>query len=291
MTSLERTSDLFVAPSASFAFASLGSGSRGNATVVRGDGGCLLIDCGFPLRTTVERLATLGLSPADVRGVLVTHEHSDHVNGVARLARAHGMPVFTTVGTARQVDFSGCEVVPISARRTFVLAGIEVQPVVVPHDAREPVQFVLSDGSSRLGVLTDAGHVTPHMIDAYDGVDALMLECNHDPDMLYRGRYPEPLKRRVGGPHGHLSNAQALGFLRAVASVRLQKLVLAHLSEQNNLPTMAEGVIRSGIEDFAGISPEIGLANQASGYGWTPVSNRARPGAVAIAAAFTAGSD
>jgi phosphoribosyl 1,2-cyclic phosphodiesterase len=267
-----RASDLFVAPAGTFEFASLGSGSRGNATVVRGPDGCLLIDCGFSLRTTVERLALLGLAPSDVRGVLVTHEHSDHVNGVARFARAHGMPVFTTVGTARQVDLAGCEVVHISARRAFVVAGLEVQPVVVPHDAREPVQFVLGDGASRLGVLTDAGHVTPHMIDAYDGVDALMLECNHDPDMLYQGRYPEPLKRRVGGPHGHLSNEQALGFLRAVGSSRLRRLVLAHLSEQNNQPAMAEGVIRTGIEDHAGISPEIGLADQATGYGWTPVA-------------------
>lgn len=278
MTSAAGTSDLFVAPSDQFAFASLGSGSRGNATVVRGPDGCLLIDCGFALRTTVERLGSLGLSPKDVRGILVTHEHSDHATGVARLARAHGVPVFTTVGTARQLDLEGCEVVQISARRSFVLAGLEVQPVVVPHDARDPVQFVIGDGRSRLGVLTDAGHVTPHMIDAYQGVDALMLECNHDPEMLWRGRYPEPLKRRVGGPHGHLSNEQALGFLRAVGSPRLRRLVLAHLSEQNNQPGMAEGVIRNGIEDHAGISPEIGLANQANGYGWTAVVEAGMPG-------------
>ncbi len=264
--------DLFAAtPNHGFSFASLGSGSRGNATVVRGSDGYLLVDCGFSLRVVEQRLGLLGLAPADLRGILVTHEHSDHANGVVRLSRAYGVPVFSTAGTARQVDFGSCTHVPISARHSFLLAGLEVQPVVVPHDARDPVQFVFSDGSARLGVLTDAGHITPHMIDAYAGVDALMLECNHDPDMLRGGRYPEPLKRRVGGPHGHLSNAQALGFLRAVGSSRLHTLVLAHLSEQNNLPEEAERVIRNGIQDLAGLSPEIGLARQNQGYGWTPV--------------------
>ena len=113
------------------------------------------------------------------------------------------------------------------------------------------------------------------MIDAYVGVDALMLECNHDLDMLWRGRYPEPLKRRVGGPHGHLSNEQALGFLRSVASPRLRHLVLAHLSEQNNLPEEAERVIRAGVEDIAGIAPVIGLADQQNGHAWTVVGHPA----------------
>ena len=265
--------DLFAStPGSGFSFASLGSGSRGNATVVRGSDGFLLVDCGFSLRVVEERLALLGLSAVELRGILVTHEHSDHASGVARLARAHSIPVFSTAGTARQVDFGTCTHIPISARHTFTLAGLEVQPVVVPHDARDPVQFVFSDGSARLGVLTDAGHITPHMIDAYAGVDALMLECNHDVEMLRGGRYPEPLKRRVGGPHGHLSNAQALCFLRAVGSSRLQTLVLAHLSEQNNLPEEAERVIRVGIQDVAGLSPEIGLARQNQGYGWTTVA-------------------
>lgn len=264
--------DLFAAtPPSGFAVASLGSGSRGNGTLVRGPDGYLLIDCGFTLRGTRERLARLGVTPDQLTAILVTHEHSDHGSGVGPLARAHDLPVFTTDGTARQLALDNCRIESISARHDVMLGGVEVRPVVVPHDARDPVQFVLACGGARLGVLTDAGHVTAHMVDAFRDLDALVLECNHDSDRLWGGRYPESLKRRVGGPHGHLSNLQAAAFLRQAASPRLTELVLAHLSEQNNLPDDALTAVRESLADTVGIAPRVSLATQQQGFGWLSI--------------------
>lgn len=247
-------------------FASLGSGSRGNALLVEADGTRVLIDCGFGPRELGKRLARLGVDVGDIDAILVTHEHSDHVGGVARCVGRHGIAVYATAGTcAAAVGLADLQVRRIDTHSGFAIGGLEVHPYPVPHDAREPVQFVLSDGRHRLGVLTDAGHVTPHMVSMLAGCDAIMLECNHDPDMLARGNYPWPLKQRIAGRFGHLDNEAAAGLLRQVDVRRLQHVVCAHLSEQNNRPALAVAAVSLAL----GCTPDwVGVAGQDDGCDW-----------------------
>ena len=251
-------------------FASLGSGSAGNALVVESGETRLMVDCGFGLRDTQTRLARLGLAPADISGILVTHEHSDHVGGVFSFARRHGLPVWLTYGTlaasggvAPEVD---CRV--IDSHEPLVIGDLEVFPFPVPHDAREPVQYVFSDGALRLGLLTDAGEVTGHMCQMLAACEALVLECNHDRQMLAESRYPPSLKRRIGGRLGHLANDAAAELLAAVAGDHLQHVVAAHLSEQNNRPELAVEALAAVL----GCEREwIGVADQADGLGWRQI--------------------
>lgn len=250
-------------------FAMLGSGSRGNATVIEANGTRVLVDCGFTLGETEQRLQRLGIDPASLDAILVTHEHGDHLGGVGRLARRHRVPVWMTHGSYavwkdREVPHS----LRFSPHQSFRIGALEIQPYPVPHDAREPCQYVIVADGRRLGILSDAGHITPHMRAMLADCDALMLECNHDPQMLSVGPYPEALKRRVGGTLGHLSNAQAAGLLQGYAVDRLQHLVLTHLSETNNCPDLARRLI---VEAVGRDASWIVCAEQEAGLGWREV--------------------
>ncbi|MFO7649325.1 MBL fold metallo-hydrolase [Halomonas sp. 3H] len=228
-------------PAGVLRFGSLGSGSKGNATLVSDGETHLLVDCGFGLREAERRLADLGLHPRQLDAVLVTHEHGDHIRGVGPLSRRHGVPVYLTPGTwasGRLGELPQRHWITPQAR--FAIKGLTVDPVTVPHDAREPVQFRFHGGGGRsLGVLTDLGHPTDHVAGAFAGCDALVLECNHDVRMLAEGPYPPRLKRRVGGDWGHLANAQAAALLARLGLDRLQQVVCSHLSEHNNRPELA----------------------------------------------------
>jgi phosphoribosyl 1,2-cyclic phosphodiesterase len=247
-------------------FASLGSGSTGNALLVESGGTCILLDCGFGLRETVARLQGYGRQPADLAGILVTHEHGDHIGGVFRLARKYDLPVWMTHGTwcARRETESGLDLRIIDSHRSLRVGELEVQPFPVPHDAREPVQYVFSDARHRLGVLTDIGEITPHVCDLLSGCDALVLECNHDAKMLAASSYPFSLKRRIAGRHGHLENSAAAELLARIDCSRLQHLVAAHLSERNNLPGLAVEALARVLgcdQDWIGVAtPEAGFA-------------------------------
>ncbi len=222
-------------------FVSLGSGSRGNATLIEAGETRILLDCGFTAREIERRLQLLGISMETLDAILVTHEHMDHIQGAGPLARRYGLPLWMTAGTWRQ---GRCGDVPrlelFNAHSgTFTIGALEITPFPVPHDAREPTQFLFSAPGGRLGVLTDSGHWTPHILELFQGCDALMLECNHDSDMLANGPYPPTLQRRVGGAMGHLSNGQAAQFVGQIDQRRLQHLVAAHLSAKNNTPQRA----------------------------------------------------
>ncbi len=249
-------------------FALLGSGSEGNALVVQAGASAVLMDCGFSVAETTMRLGRLGLEIAHLSGIVVTHEHSDHISGVTRLARQHELPVWLTHGTrrehCRQLDgLPG--VTEISPHEAFAIGDVEVHPYTVPHDAAEPVQYVFSDGARKLGVLTDAGCATPHIEAMLAGCHALVLECNHDAEMLAHGDYPYVLKQRVGGRHGHLSNAEAAALLARLDTGRLQHLVAAHLSQKNNTPELAV----SALCGVLGCAPEwIAVATQEGGLTW-----------------------
>ena len=247
-------------------FASLGSGSEGNGLVVEADATRILLDCGFGLADCVARLARLGLEPSALAGIVVTHEHSDHIGGVGRLARKYGLPVWLTSGTlAMAQDMVGVTVRVIDSHAAFAVDALEVQPFPVPHDAREPVQFVFGDGDRRLGVLTDTGCSTPHIEAMLAGGDALVLECNHDATMLENGPYPASLKRRVGGRFGHLENAQAAGLLDKVRHDRLQCVMAAHVSKKNNTPALAQAAL-AGVLDCT--PDEVRVACQTTGFDW-----------------------
>ncbi len=250
-------------------FASLGSGSKGNSTLIEWSGGSLLLDCGFSVKETEARLQRLGRSASNLTAVVVTHEHTDHIKGVAALARRYKMPVYMTPGTFHSKDHGQIpELRLIETYQRFNLAGLEVEPVAVPHDAREPAQFVFRCNGVSLGVLTDLGNISPHVERCYCDCDALVLEANHDPMMLAGGPYPPSLKQRVGGLWGHLSNQQAAGFLQRVDTARLQHLVVAHISQKNN----SLALVREVIEPLVVSVGNTVYACQDEGFDWLEVS-------------------
>ncbi|MET0066374.1 MAG: MBL fold metallo-hydrolase [Candidatus Thiodiazotropha sp.] len=234
-------------------FAFLGSGSRGNALLVETPGARVLVDCGFTASETESRLKCLQVDPQTLSGILVTHEHGDHIRGVGVLARRYGIPVWMTPGTAGGADYG---VLPdlrmIDCHAGYwLLEDLRVQPYPVPHDAREPCQFLLSHGGGCLGVLTDTGHVTPHIVETLQVCDGLVLEFNHDRQMLATGPYPKSLQVRVGGHHGHLSNDQALQLLSQLPVTRLCHLVASHISEKNNSPQRVKSLLAQHQPDLA----------------------------------------
>ncbi len=253
-------------------FASLGSGSEGNSLIVEaGTGGAItriLIDCGFGVRDTVARLARLSVAPTELCAILVTHEHADHVGGVAAFAARYDIPVWLTFGTLDAVDERMLDVPRVygfDSQDVFAIGAIEVRPFPVPHDARDPVQFVVTDGAHKLGVLTDIGMTTPYVESRLSGCDALVLECNHDESMLAGGSYPYPLKQRISSRYGHLCNDAAASLLRAIDATRLRHVVAAHLSQQNNTPELARSALAAALR----CSPDwIGIADQANGFDW-----------------------
>lgn len=246
-------------------FASLGSGSEGNATVVSYGDTHILIDCGFSVREATRRLWRLGLTLEQLDAVLVTHEHSDHIKGVPALARKLNVPVFMTAGTLHSRDYG---VIPklhlVRSGVALRVADVEITPVAVPHDAREPVQYVFQAAGRRLGVLTDLGSVTRHVLGCYEGCDALLVEANHDRTMLAWGTYPPSLKARVSGPWGHLSNEQAVELLQQLDTSRLQHLVIGHISQKNNTLELA----RRAMDSISKPLGRVYYACQQEGFSW-----------------------
>jgi phosphoribosyl 1,2-cyclic phosphodiesterase len=253
-------------------FASLGSGSEGNGLLVESGNTRVLVDCGFKLSETVRRLARLGVAPQDVAAVLVTHEHDDHAGGVARFARRFDIPVYLTYGTLVAIGWAGAMMPRLSlidSHSPFMIDDLEVHPYPVPHDAREPSQFLFSDGDRRLGLLTDTGDSTPHIERMLSGLDALVLECNHDLTLLMNGPYPPTLKRRISGRYGHLDNGTAARILGGIDCTRLQHFVAAHLSAQNNTPELARAAMSEALNCDAGW---VSIATQSEGLEWRQIA-------------------
>lgn len=245
-------------------FASLGSGSRGNATLIEKNSTRILIDCGFGVKDTRARLERLGLALEDIDGVLVTHEHGDHIGGVGKIARANGMPVYCSHGTYLTGRLGNVpDLRLISSHKRFAVGDLEIEPVPVPHDAKEPIQYIVGDGDTRVGVLTDLGSITPHIRHCYARCEALILETNHDPQMLQQGPYPPKLKRRVGGAYGHLSNGQAQALLEGLQHDKLQHVVAAHISDKNNTEQLAKEslayILGCAADEIPAIDQENGL--------------------------------
>lgn len=254
-------------------FRSLGSGSSGNATVVEATCGTqvtrVLIDCGLGIRQLDARLAQAGLFARDIHAVFITHEHGDHIGCARALALRDRIPVWMSHGTYAaigQPDFE--DLVRVARDGDAIETGaMRIIPFTVPHDAREPLQLTCTDGASRLGILTDLGHATAHVLEQLAGCSALLLECNHDPDLLAASAYPPFLKRRVGGDWGHLANGAAAAVAAAVNHAALGAVVAAHLSEQNNRPELAQAALAAALGRSA---HDILVAGPAAGTGWIP---------------------
>jgi phosphoribosyl 1,2-cyclic phosphodiesterase len=252
-------------------FKSLGSGSSGNATIIQARSEStlthLLVDCGLGIRQLDARLGQAGMLAEQIDAIFITHEHTDHIGCVRRLALRERIPVWMSHGTYAalgQPDFEGllriaCDAVAIE------VGALQVLPFTVPHDAREPLQLTCTDGAARLGVLTDLGHATPHVLEQLAGCGTLMLECNHDSQMLAASAYPAFLKRRVGGDYGHLANGAAARIAQACLAGGLKQVVAAHLSERNNRPEL----VRQALAAALGCAEaDIHVAGAATGSGW-----------------------
>jgi len=249
-------------------FASLGSGSKGNCLIVEEKNTRLLLDCGFSTKEIIARLFRLGIQPNMLDGIIITHEHADHISGVERFARKFDLPVWLTHGTLRAAKktFSTLSKINIiDSHQAFSVSDIDIQPYPVPHDAQEPTQFIFSNGSVKLGVLTDTGCSTTHIETILNRCHGLVLECNHDATLLANSKYPKSLKQRVGGRLGHLENASSAMLLSKLDCSLLQHLIAAHLSEANNTPQLAQ----SALSEVINCSPDwIGVADQSNGFDW-----------------------
>lgn len=260
--------------------ASLGSGSKGNATLIASQDTVVLIDCGFPVREMIARLPRLGLQVTDIDAVLVTHEHSDHIAGVAALAKAASAPVYATYGTCQSKKLEAVRsMVEIESDASFAVGDIDVRAITVPHDARQPVQYRFFHDDVAVGVLTDLGCVSPHVQAAFSGCDMLLLEFNHDLEMLRRGPYPATLKRRVSGDYGHLNNDQAMAMLAAMTESAPKVVIAGHISEQNN---SVEAVARNLDQWAIQTQAQVLYATQSQGFDWISPDDAA-PASVNVA--------
>lgn len=250
-------------------FCVLGSGSKGNATYVEAGGTRLLIDAGFSGRELEARLAALGVEAAELSAILISHEHSDHLRGAAVLARRYHLPLYLNGATCRAAgpDLTKKTIInEFATGSAFLCGNIQVHPFAVSHDAAEPVGFLLKAGGRLLGHCTDLGAVSRLVATRLRGCDALVLECNHDPEMLQAGPYPPALKQRVRSRHGHLANHEAAALLADLLHAGLRHVVLSHLSETNNTPELAEAAVKAAFNGRpAATLPQLTVACQQHG--------------------------
>jgi len=258
-------------------FKSLGSGSSGNATLVEATQGIhttrLLIDCGLKLRDLDARLLEAGTSMAELDAIFITHEHGDHIGCARSLLKRHPVPIWMSQGSWLAIQDPHWQALEpwVRIARDSVTIGIhnlQLTPFTVPHDAREPLQLRCSNGDRQLGVVTDLGHVTAHVVQSLQNCHALVLETNHDPQLLEQSNYPHFLKQRVGGDWGHLANQASAYLLGRISHAQLTHVVAAHLSERNNTPELAQRCL----SDALGCKPDdIEVATPSTGTRWFTV--------------------
>jgi len=227
----------------------LGSGSNGNAILIECDGSRLLVDCGFGTRTLAARLRTIGVAPESIDGCLLTHEHHDHLKGAAAAARRWGWGIYATPGTARAHELRKTPVLTFEAGMTLDFPRMTVAATATSHDANDSVGFVVTGRSTgaRAGLFYDLGCVTRRVAKACEFLDILVLESNHDDEMLRYGPYPPFLQARIASRVGHLSNREAARFARTAITREVNHLVLAHLSENCNTPGVALEGMRAAV--------------------------------------------
>jgi phosphoribosyl 1,2-cyclic phosphodiesterase len=253
----------------------LGSGSGGNAVVIESGGRRILLDAGFSCKELGKRMHLLGVDPKTISALVLTHEHQDHCKGADGFAKKYKVPVYATAGTLEGVRLGeqrARSAVLLRSGELCEVAGFQIEPFNLPHDAREPVGFVVEDGlGRRFGLVADSGCRTSLAWGRLRDVDILALETNHDLDMLRNGPYPWALKQRVAGRHGHLSNREAAEGLPELISDRLRWVALYHLSRTNNLPALAAAAIGEAL-DRERCSAQMAITNQHHTTPWLEVT-------------------
>jgi len=242
-------------------FCVLGSGSKGNCTYVEAAGVGVLIDAGFSGVEVARRLLSVGLSIDRVRAVLVTHEHSDHLSGVGVLSRKYHLAVFANPATRLAAGVALDKLhafIPFTTGSSFFFPPFTIHPFAIAHDTADPVGFTLDDGQSRLGYCTDTGMVSRLIRHHLQGCHGLVLESNHDLEMLKNGPYPPALQQRIRSKTGHLANTEAMAFARDLLHEGLRHIVLAHISQSNN----SHDQVRLELGRSALIGPHVSLACQ-----------------------------
>ena len=246
----------------------LASGSKGNCIYVAGGGTALLVDVGLSSREVVSRLQAVGLAPESIRAVLFTHDHIDHFKGVEVFSRKYPVRLFANEGTSSGIELAcprlSCEWEIFETSSAFEIGGLRVEAFSVPHDASDPVGFVFDDGESRLAVATDLGQPTPLIRSKLAQCRAVVLESNHDYEMLMQSSRAWPLKMRIAGRSGHLSNADAAELMKSALSAQLHTLLLAHLSEECNTPSLALGAMRQMLREANRLDVRLEVARQSA---------------------------
>ena len=235
-------------------FYTLASGSSGNCALLSQDGMHILIDAGISYRRICRALAELELQPDDLSGILITHDHTDHVAALAMFMKYAPVPVYTSVPTGRRLQGTVSGIRPqlrlFEAGEGFALGDLYVQSFSTPHDAPGSVGYTIEQGGvRRLGFATDLGHVTQGVLEGLQGSELVVLEANHDPEMLQNGPYPGYLKRRIGGDYGHLANGHCGMAAAELVARGTSQLILAHLSRENNTPETALDSVSACLRD------------------------------------------
>jgi len=233
---------------------SITSGSSGNCIYVGSEATHLLVDVGISGKRTELGLNSLGLSAKDLDGILITHEHADHISGLGVIARKYGIPIYATPGTIDAIKNCSnigkideslfCEV---EADKKLTIKDLTVNPMKISHDAAQPVAYRISYGNKKVGICTDLGVYNDYTVECLKGMDALLIEANHDVKMLQVGPYPYYLKQRILGDRGHLSNENSGRLLSRILHDKLEHIILGHLSKENNLPELAYEAVRMEI--------------------------------------------
>jgi len=258
----------------------LGSGSSGNCAVIRTEHSCLLLDAGLSARQIVLRLELVGLKPGDLDGILLTHEHGDHTQGLDILCRKHDLPVFATPLTQESllqttVTRSRPRWRLMQTGAVFKFQDLSIESFSVPHDAADPVGFVIADEDSRLGVLSDVGFITNLIRERLRGAHSLFIEANYDAPMLEADpRRPWATKQRISGRHGHLSNEQAAELIQAIAHEDLHHIILGHLSDDCNDPDVARKKISAALHQAGAPQARIVCALRREPTPWIEVARR-----------------
>jgi phosphoribosyl 1,2-cyclic phosphodiesterase len=243
----------------------LASGSSGNSFLIQDDSTAILVDAGLSGKQIQERIRSAGADPGALKGIIVSHGHSDHVKGVGVLSRKYKLPVWMNRGTWRVAESTVGKVHSLEffeTGRIFGVANLRIHPFSVPHDCADPVGFRISGGSCRLGIATDLGTATGLVASVLAGVHVVVLESNHDPVMLRDGPYPWELKQRVRGRLGHLSNGESASLLERILSDELKAVILAHMSETNNRAELALDCARRSLVGFLENNGTVHCASQ-----------------------------
>lgn len=232
-------------------FVSITSGSSGNCIYVGTDDTHVLVDAGISGKRIEAGLGSIGLKAAELSGIMITHEHADHIQGLGVLARRYGIPIYATRGTIEGIkeaksvgEIPSDLITEIRADESFIINDLEINPVRISHDAKEPVAYRINNGNKSVGICTDLGTYNDYIINSFKGVNSILLEANHDVNMLQVGRYPYQLKRRILSDKGHLSNENSGRLLCELLHDDLKTIMLGHLSEENNYAELAYETVR-----------------------------------------------